>query len=267
MPVYLVVWPGFHIRIPFVVNVPGNYAFRLHADYGRGGYFGIDGPAHTGAGMWGHGQTDVTALSIGDHEFESLGFEDCCDGHAEIEIHLTCDLSAPQQQPWRVVVSGETDCLRCAVAPARSDGTVRIGDVVDPQTLGDDPGTSGLSVWDANPALAGAVIDGSTTLTAADIDMTFEAYAATIQEDGVFSDWDCLPFMAQMPFLAPATHPNEVMMFEEYNGGTWTGVQDHAVAISFAWDASNLYLGVKVKDDTHQLNGASGWDGESIQLA
>ena len=258
---------GFHVRMPFRVTVQGSYELRYHTDFGLGSFIGVDGPEHTTGNQWGHLMLPPMQLSVGAHNFESLGFEDCCDGHAEIEIHLTCDLAAASQQPWRVVVAGETDCLRCDHTPPRVDGTVEVGDVVPPAPLGADPGTSGLSVWDANPALASTIMDGSTTLTAADIDRTFEAYHSEIHEDGLFSDWDCLPFMAQMPFTAPATHPDEIMMFEEYNGGTWHGVRDHAVAISFAWDPSNLYLGVKVKDDTHQLNGNSGWDGNSIQNA
>jgi len=38
------------------------------------------------------------------------GFEACCDGHAELEVHLPCDTSV---DPWRIVVSGESDCMRC----------------------------------------------------------------------------------------------------------------------------------------------------------
>jgi hypothetical protein len=49
-------------------------------------------------------------LGAGEHEFESLGFEDCCDGNAELEVHLPCDAAA---SPWRHVISGETDCLNC----------------------------------------------------------------------------------------------------------------------------------------------------------
>jgi hypothetical protein len=96
--------------------------------------------------------------------------------------------------------------------------------------------------------------------------MTWNAYQTTIDQDGLFMDWECIPFMAQTPFLAPATHPGEVLMFEEYNGGTWSGVLDHSTAIAFAWDPANLYLGIKVKDDTHQLNGNSGWNGDSVQV-
>ena len=114
---------GFHIRIPFAVNVAGSFSFRLHADYGRGGYFGINGMSHTGGGMWGHGQTDATSLNAGDHEFESLGFEDCCDGHAELEVHLLCD---GPNSPWRIVQTSKNSdtaaagqaCYQCSTSAA-----------------------------------------------------------------------------------------------------------------------------------------------------
>jgi hypothetical protein len=33
-------------------------------------------------------------LYQGEHEWEVLGFEDCCDGHAELEVHLPCEPKA-----------------------------------------------------------------------------------------------------------------------------------------------------------------------------
>ena len=33
-----------------------------------------------------------------------------------------------------------------------------------------------------------------------------------------------------------------------------------------AWDSTAIYIGLKVIDDTHQLNGASGWNGDSVQV-
>ena len=255
--------------MPFRVTQAGQYEFRYHTDFGLGSFIGVDGPEHTTGNQWGHLMLPTLQLTVGEHVFESLGFEDCCDGHAEIEVHLTCDVeSGVGVAPWRVVVSGETDCLTCSGVTVVAHGVfdAGLGDVLPSSSLGADTGTSGLAVWAANPALASGIQDGSTTLTSSDVVMTFSAFHATIVQDGLFSDWDCLPFMAQMPFMAPATHPDEVMMFEEYNGGTWHGVTDHAVAISFAWDPANLYLGVKVQDDTHQLNGQSGWDGDSVQV-
>ena len=102
---------GFHIRLPFKVNVPGDYAFRLHADYGSGSFIGVDGSEYTPGNLWGHVNVDGTSLTAGDHEFGILGFEDCCDGHAEMEVHLPCDADS---DPWRTVVHGESECLTCA---------------------------------------------------------------------------------------------------------------------------------------------------------
>ena len=98
---------AFHIRIPFRNNMGGIYTFRIHADYGLGAFIGVDGAEHTPGNTWGHMQSDPVQMVVGDHEFEALGFEDCCDGFAHLEVHLPCD-AAPS--PWRIVSSGETDC-------------------------------------------------------------------------------------------------------------------------------------------------------------
>jgi hypothetical protein len=88
----------------------GTFHFRMHADYGMGTFVGVDGAEHTPGNTWGHLLMSAVTLPEGNHEFESLGFEDCCDGHAELEIHLPCDWHT---DPWRIVVSGESDCMRC----------------------------------------------------------------------------------------------------------------------------------------------------------
>ena len=104
---------GFHIRLPFRVNTAGDYNFRLHADYGSGSFIGVDGAEYTPGGLWGHVNVDATSLTVGDHEFAILGFEPCCDGHAEMEIHLPCD---DADAPWRTIVHGESECLTCATS-------------------------------------------------------------------------------------------------------------------------------------------------------
>ena len=94
---------------------------------------GTDGSEFTGGNTWGHVEMDPVSLSAGEHEFESLvrctlpvrrsnelrlssrcrqGFEDCCDGHSELELHLPCDAAA---SPWRFAIVGDTDCLLCGV--------------------------------------------------------------------------------------------------------------------------------------------------------
>lgn len=123
---------GFHIRIPFRTLQAGTFTFRMHADYGLGSFIGVDGAEHTPGNLWGHVQLSPAALAVGDHEFEALGFDDCCDGHQELELHLNCDVAAA---PWRVVSSGQTDCMSCThtaatascSAEAMCDGTYDCG--------------------------------------------------------------------------------------------------------------------------------------------
>ena len=67
--------------------------------------------------MWGHGQTEVQSLAVGDHEFEALGFEDCCDGHSELEVHLACD---SESSPWRVVETTVRDGAAARAPPPSS---------------------------------------------------------------------------------------------------------------------------------------------------
>ena len=114
---------GFHIRIPFVCHFAGVYHFRMHADYGMGSFIGVDGAEHTPGNLWGHVQADNVNLVQGDHEFEALGFEDCCDGHAELEVHFPCDRPS---SVWRTVHAGTTDwtsrtCFSVARCPAPSE--------------------------------------------------------------------------------------------------------------------------------------------------
>ena len=92
-------------------------------------------------------------------------------------------------------------------------------------------------------------------------DMQYDAQGASITLDGDASDWADAEFKSQIPF----EQGGELVLFEEYGGGTWSGPADHSSAVAFAWDASNLYIGVVVTDDTHQ-NGGSGWNGDSIQM-
>ena len=133
-------------------------------------------------------------------------------------------------------------------------------------SIGEDTGTSGLSIWRPDTALARGTIDHTVSLLPSDVRMTFDAYHATIQQDGLFMDWDCVPFMAQSPFFVGDHANQDVRIFEEYAGGHWDGAIDHSTALSFAWDYQNFYLAVKVVDDTHQLNGNSGWNGDSVQV-
>ena len=84
---------------------------------------------------------------------------------------------------------------------------------------------------------------------------------ATIVLDGDASDWSDLEFKSQIPF----EKGGELVLFEEYGGGKWSGPSDHSSAVAFSWDSESLYIGLVVTDDTHQ-NGGSGWNGDSVQM-
>lgn len=107
---------AFHIRIPFVAEAAQTIHFRYHADFGSGSFIGVDGAEHTPGNLWGHVAVTDVSLTFGDHEFEALGFEDCCDGHSELEVHLPCDTDA---DPWRVVKTGDDPCLSCDTPAGR----------------------------------------------------------------------------------------------------------------------------------------------------
>ena len=90
-------------------------------------------------------------------------------------------------------------------------------------------------------------------LSLSDSDMKYDAKGASIAADGDASDWAGLEWKSRVPF----EKGGELVLFEEYAGGTWSGVEDHSSAVAFAWDADNLYIGVVVTDDTHQNGGAA----------
>jgi len=108
-------------------------------------------------------------------------------------------------------------------------------------------------------SLVGDAPGGDLTLSAED--MLYDAQGASITLDGDASDWASAEFKSQIPF----EQAGELVLFEEFSGGTWSGPADHSSAVAFAWDAENLYVGVVVTDDTHQ-NPGNGWNGDSIQM-
>jgi hypothetical protein len=111
---------GFHIRIPFFVHTAGQYAFRVHAKFGRGSFMGVDG-MQANPGIDGtHIRFGPHHFDKGDHEVEVLGFEDCCDSHVEIEVHLPCDGPLDEDAIWRIVRSGADACMACGRHPELS---------------------------------------------------------------------------------------------------------------------------------------------------
>jgi len=88
--------------------------------------------------------------------------------------------------------------------------------------------------------------------------------------DGDLSEWSGVPILADPKFAVPKfsgtnASPNYVL-FEEYNGGTWTGPDDQTSAVQITYDANNVYFGFIVTDDYHENSANSAWNGDSVQL-
>jgi hypothetical protein len=129
-------------------------------------------------------------------------------------------------------------------------------------TSGGDTGTGGISVWSPDQSMVKQSADYNIA------EMSYMAMQNTITVDGDLVDWSCSEYIAQTPFIPSGTQSPtaDPVVFDEYAGGIWNGPLDHSIAVAFNWDPTGLYLGAKVIDDTHQLNGASGWNGDSMQV-
>ena len=88
--------------------------------------------------------------------------------------------------------------------------------------------------------------------------------------DGVVSEWTGLPVIADPKFSVPENSgpagTGTYVLFEQYNGGTWTGPDDQTSAVQLAYDVDNIYIGVVVTDDYHENSANSAWNGDSVQL-
>src|SRR5213594_2749755 len=89
--------------------------------------------------------------------------------------------------------------------------------------------------------------------------------------DGDLSEWSGVPVIADPKSAIPKfsgtnANPNYIL-FEEFNGGTWSGPDDQTSAVQIVYDADNVYIGVVVTDDYHEDISGNAWDGDSIQLA
>lgn len=120
--------------------------------------------------------------------------------------------------------------------------------------------------------MAALVLSG-TQLAANDIEPGKEYYDATrtpnpIVVDGSLSEWVGVPVLADPKYAVPKGSGTNgtYVLFEEYNGGTWTGPDDQTSAVQVVWDAENLYIGIVVTDDYHENSAYSPWNGDSAQL-
>src|SRR6185503_8170331 len=116
-----------------------------------------------------------------------------------------------------------------------------------------------------------------------DIEPGKEFYTAlrttnTIVVDGKLTEWTGAPVLADPKFFIVTGKEGtaagkgsggvgaDLVLFEQYSGGTWTGPADQTSAVQIVYDADNVYFGFVVTDDYHENISGNAWNGDSIQL-
>jgi hypothetical protein len=115
-----------------------------------------------------------------------------------------------------------------------------------------------------------------------DIEPSKEFYTAVrapapIVVDGNLSEWAGAPVLSDPRFsVCPGAEGSaaaegcgdagELVLFEKYQGGDWTGPNDHTSAVQVVYDNDNIYFGFVVTDEYHENAANSAWNGDSVQL-
>ena len=140
----------------------------------------------------------------------------------------------------------------------------------------DTPGQKGWGGLGAHSIVFGKTPGETALVTLAisnDIEPGKEHYTANpapgaIVLDGELDDWKGVPVLSDPRFSIPkgSARTGKLVLFEEYNGGSWTGPDDQTSAVQIAYDADNVYFGFVVTDEYHENSAASAWNGDSVQL-
>jgi hypothetical protein len=123
------------------------------------------------------------------------------------------------------------------------------------------------------PLLISVVSLVAVTTRANDIEPSKEFYTAIranptnpIVVDGVLNEWVGVPVLSDPRFYirTPLTQFEgtaagkgsggtnaQLVLFERYAGGDWTGPDDHTSAVQIVYDADNVYFGFVVTDEYH----------------
>ena len=140
----------------------------------------------------------------------------------------------------------------------------------------DTPGQKGWGGLGAHSIVFGKSPKETALVTLAisnDIEPGKEHYTANpapgaIVLDGELNDWKGVPVLSDPRFSVPkgSGRSGKLVLFEEYNGGTWTGPDDQTSAVQIAYDADNVYFGFVVTDEYNENSANSAWNGDSVQL-
>jgi len=92
--------------------------------------------------------------------------------------------------------------------------------------------------------------------------------AKPIVLDGSLAEWSGQPIVSPQ-FAIPkgsGAAAGQLVTFEPYNGGDWTGPNDQSMSLQILFDQLNVYLGVIVTDEYHEHGSGTSWDGDAVQI-
>jgi len=85
--------------------------------------------------------------------------------------------------------------------------------------------------------------------------------------DGNLSEWSGQAIVnPQFSIPKGSRDTGQLVTFEPYAGGDWTGPDDHSISLQVVFDESNVYLGVIVTDEYHEHAASASWDGDAVQI-
>ncbi len=85
--------------------------------------------------------------------------------------------------------------------------------------------------------------------------------------DGNLSEWSA-PAIVNPRFSIPkgSGAAGQLVTFEPYSGGDWTGPDDHSMSLQILFDQINVYFGIVVTDEYHEHALATSWNGDAVQI-
>jgi len=75
------------------------------------------------------------------------------------------------------------------------------------------------------------------------VELRYEAKQASMKVDGDKADWRAIHWSRDVAFKS---QDGEVVLFEPFSGGTWSGVEDQSSSFAFTWDPEYLYIAIEV---------------------
>ena len=95
----------------------------------------------------------------------------------------------------------------------------------------------------------------------------YDAFPLTLTVDGSSADWPTYSgFTVRYPFYPGKVTTTNTVYFQTLNGGTYTGIADHASYIGFGWRSTGLYVVARVTDATHIHTSTLAFQQDAMQI-